>query len=199
MTYKVALTGGIASGKTAVSDMFAELGVTVIDADVIGREVVAKGSDALQAIAEHFGKEVLTESGELDRQKLRSKVFSDEQQRQWLNNLLHPLIRKEMKQRQQQAQSVYSISVIPLLYESGQYQDYDRVLTVDCPTAIQLERLMERDQSTLEQAKAILDKQATREQRLSIADDVIVNDSDLHSLKQSVITLDNQYRQLARN
>lgn len=199
MTYKVALTGGIASGKTAVSDMFAELGVTVIDADVIAREVVAKGSEALQAIAEHFGKEVLTESGELDRQKLRSKVFSDEQQRQWLNNLLHPLIRKKMKQRQQQAQSAYSISVIPLLYESGQYRDYDRVLTVDCPTAIQLERLMERDQSTLEQAKAILDKQATREQRLSIADDVIVNDSDLHSLKQSVITLDNQYRQLARN
>ncbi|WP_417446889.1 dephospho-CoA kinase [Kangiella sp.] len=199
MTYKVALTGGIASGKTAVSDMFAELGVTVIDADIIAREVVARGSEALQAITEHFGKEVLTETDELDREKLRSKVFSDELQRQWLNDLLHPLIRSEMKQRQAIAQSAYSISVIPLLYESGQYREYDRVLTVDCPTAIQLERLMERDQSTLEQAQAILDKQATREQRLSIADDVIVNDSDLHSLKQSVITLDNQYRQLARN
>lgn len=199
MTYKVALTGGIASGKTAVSDMFAELGVTVIDADIIAREVVAKGSKALRAIVDHYGKEVLTEMGELDRQKLRTRVFSDEQQRQWLNSLLHPLIRNEMKQLQELAQSAYSISVIPLLYESGQYRDYERVLTVDCPTAIQLERLMERDQSTLEQAQAILDKQATREQRLSIADDVIVNDSDLHSLKQSVIKLDNQYRQLARN
>ncbi len=199
MTYKVALTGGIASGKTAVSDMFAELGVTVIDADVIAREVVAKGSKALQVITEHFGKEVLTETGELDRQKLRSKVFSDDQQRLWLNNLLHPLIREEMKQRQELAQSAYSISVIPLLYESGQYRNYDRVLTVDCPAEIQLKRLMERDQSTLNQAQAILDKQATREQRLSIADDVIMNNSDLHSLKQSVIKLDNQYRQLARN
>lgn len=199
MTYKVALTGGIASGKTAVGDLFAQLGVTVIDADLIAREVVAKGSKALQAIVEHFGEDMLTDSGELDRQKLRTKVFSDEQQRQWLNNLLHPLIRNEIKQRQELAQSAYSISVIPLLYESGQYRNYDRVLTVDCPAAIQLKRLMERDQSTLEQAQAILDKQATREQRLSIADDVIVNDSDLHSLKQSVIKLDNQYRQSARN
>lgn len=199
MTYKVALTGGIASGKTAVSDMFAELGVAVIDADVIAREVVAKGSEALKAIVEHFGEQILTDSGALDRQKLRTKVFSNEQERLWLNNLLHPLIRAEMKRRQGVADSVYSISVIPLLFESGQRRDYDRVLVVDCSEAVQLERLMMRDQSTKEQAQAILDKQASRQQRLSIADDVIVNDSDLHSLKQSVITLDNQYRQLARN
>lgn len=199
MTYKVALTGGIASGKTAVSDMFAQLGVTVIDADLIAREVVAKGSGALQTIVEHFGDEVLTESAELDRQKLRTMVFSDEQQRLWLNNLLHPLIRKEINQRQQLSQSTYSVSVIPLLFESGQYQEYDRVLLVDCPAEMQLKRLMARDNSSKQQAQAILDKQAAREQRLSIADDVIVNDSDLHSLKQSVIKLDNQYRQLARN
>lgn len=199
MTFKVALTGGIASGKTAVSDMFAELGVAVIDADVIAREVVAKGSEALHAIVEHFGEQILTDSGALDRQKLRTKVFSNEQERLWLNNLLHPLIRAEMKRRQDVADSVYSISVIPLLFESGQYKDYDRVLVVDCPEDVQLERLMARDHSSKEQAQAILDKQASRQQRLSIADDVIVNDSDLHSLKQSVITLDNQYRQLARN
>lgn len=199
MTYKVALTGGIASGKTAVSDMFAELGVTVIDADVIAREVVAKGSEALHAIVEHFGVEVLTDTGELDRQKLRSVVFSNEQDRLWLNRLLHPLIRVEMNRRQELADSVYSITVIPLLYESGQYEDYDRVLVVDCLEDVQLERLMARDHSTREQAQAILDKQANRKQRLSIADDVLENDSDLHSLKQSVITLDKQYRQLARN
>ncbi|WP_018625376.1 dephospho-CoA kinase [Kangiella aquimarina] len=198
MTYKVALTGGIASGKTAVSDMFAEQGVTVIDADVIAREVVAKGSQALQALTEHFGRDVLTAQGELDRKKLRNKVFSNEQDRMWLNNLLHPLIRQEMKRRQELADSVYSISVIPLLYESGQCKDYDRVLVVDCAEDVQLERLMARDLSSREQAQAILDKQADRKQRLSIADDVIVNDSDLHSLRQSVITLDNQYRQLAR-
>lgn len=199
MTYKVALTGGIASGKTAVSDMFAELGVTVIDADVIAREVVAKGSEALHAIVEHFGVEVLTDTGELDRQKLRSVVFLNEQDRLWLNRLLHPLIRVEMNRRQELADSVYSITVIPLLYESGQYEDYDRVLVVDCLEDVQLERLMARDHSTREQAQAILDKQANRKQRLSIADDVLENDSDLHSLKQSVITLDKQYRQLARN
>lgn len=199
MTYKVALTGGIASGKTAVSDMFAELGVTVIDADVIAREVVAKGSEALKAIVEHFGEQILTDSGVLDREKLRNQVFSNEQERLWLNNLLHPLIRKEMKRRQDVADSLYSISVIPLLYESGQHHEYDRVLVIDCPVEVQLERLMARDHSTKAQAQAILDKQASREQRLSIADDVLNNDSDLHSLKQSVITLDNQYRQLARN
>ncbi|MBD3666578.1 MAG: dephospho-CoA kinase [Kangiella sp.] len=199
MTYKVALTGGIASGKTAVSDMFAELGVTVIDADVIAREVVAKDSEALHAIVEHFGVEVLTDTRELDRQKLRGVVFSNEQDRLWLNRLLHPLIRVEMNRRQVLADSVYSITVIPLLYESGQYEDYDRVLVVDCTEDVQLERLMARDHSTREQAQAILDKQANRKQRLSIADDVLENDSDLHSLKQSVITLDKQYRQLARN
>lgn len=199
MTFKVALTGGIASGKTAVSDMFAELGVTVIDADLIAREVVAKGSEALQAIVEHFGDMVLTKAGELDRQQLRNTVFASEQDRLWLNNLLHPLIRKEMKRRQQLADSVYSISVIPLLYETGQSKEYDRVLVVDCAEAVQLARLMARDQSTREQAQSILNKQASRKQRLAIADDVIVNDSDLHSLRQSVITLDNQYRQLARN
>lgn len=199
MTYKVALTGGIASGKTAISDMFAGLGVTVIDADVIAREVVAKGSEALQAIVEYFGDVVLKKSGELDRQQLRDTVFANEQDRLWLNNLLHPLIRNEMKRRQELADSVYSISVIPLLYESGQSKDYDRVLVVDCAEEVQLERLMARDHSTRQQAQSILDKQATRQQRLSIADDVIVNDSDLHSLKQSVITLDKQYRQLARN
>ncbi|MCW9028169.1 MAG: dephospho-CoA kinase [Kangiella sp.] len=199
MTYKVALTGGIASGKTAISDMFAELGVPIIDADIIAREVVAKGTEVLKTIVEHFGYEVLTETGELDRQKLRTIVFADEQSRQWLNSLLHPLIREEIKQRQHQAQFAYSISVIPLLFESGQYQEYDRVLVVDCPAEVQLKRLMERDNSSKQQAQAMLDKQATREQRLSIADDVIVNDSDLHSLKQSVIKLDNQYRQLARN
>jgi dephospho-CoA kinase len=199
MTYKVALTGGIASGKTAISDMFAELGVPIIDADIIAREVVAKGTEVLKTIVEHFGNEVLTETGELDRQKLRTIVFADEQSRQWLNSLLHPLIREEIKQRQHQAQFAYSISVIPLLFESGQYQEYDRVLVVDCPAEVQLKRLMERDNSSKQQAQAMLDKQATREQRLSIADDVIVNDSDLHSLKQSVIKLDNQYRQLARN
>lgn len=199
MTFKVALTGGIASGKTAVSDMFAELGVTVIDADIIAREVVAKGSEALQAIVEHFGDVVLTKAGELDRQQLRNTVFASEQDRLWLNNLLHPLIRKEMKRRQQLADSVYSISVIPLLYETGQSKEYDRVLVVDCAEEVQLERLMARDQSTREQAQSILNKQASRKQRLAIADDVIVNDSDLHSLRQSVITLDYQYRQLARN
>ncbi len=199
MSFKVALTGGIASGKTAISNFFSELNVTVIDADIVAREVVASGTSGLEAIKKYFGSEVIHSDGSLNRDLLRSIVFEDEQERQWLNNLLHPLIRKRIESLQNQSTSSYSLSVIPLLYESKQYQLYDRVLVVDVNEEQQITRLMARDNSSKAQALAILDSQASRAERLSIADDVIENSKDLHYLQHQVINLHNKYLSLAKN
>ncbi|WP_251357994.1 dephospho-CoA kinase [Kangiella sp. TOML190] len=201
MSFAVALTGGIASGKTAVSDAFARLGVTVIDADLVARQVVSKGSYGLAQIKDYFGSQVINKDGSLNRKLLRSIVFEDETERQWLNQLLHPLIRQEMVQQRQQAQSAYSISVIPLLFETAfetdQAKTFDRILVIDCPAEVQLQRLMARDQTNQTQAKAILASQASREQRLSIADDVIDNSKDLQYLEHQVIKLHKHYVMLA--
>ncbi|NVK21022.1 MAG: dephospho-CoA kinase [Kangiellaceae bacterium] len=199
MTLHIALTGGIASGKTAVSNMFSELGITVVDADIVARQVVEPGSTGLKAIRDYFGSSVINSDGTLDRPLLRSIVFEDELERQWLNNLLHPLIREQMALQRAQATSDYSISAIPLLFETQQSSHYDRILVVDCLPSTQIARLMARDNISEEQARNMLKSQATREQRLSIADDIIVNDSDLQSLQQQVIKLDKQYRQLAKS
>ncbi len=197
MSFAVALTGGIASGKTAVSDAFAKLGVTIIDADIVARQVVAKGSEGLAKIKDYFGSEVIQADGSLDRKLLRSIVFEDESERQWLNNLLHPLIRQSMAKQRAQAQSAYSISVIPLffetVFETEHAENFDRVLVIDCPKAVQLERLMARDNSSLAQAEAILASQASREQRRSIADDIIDNSKDLQYMEHQVIKLHKQY------
>lgn len=198
MTFKVVLTGGIASGKTAVSDQFSELGINVIDADLIARDVVAPNTPGLKAIHGYFGSEVINSDGTLNRKLLRSIVFEDETEREWLNNLLHPLIRERMGELQRESTSDYSLSVIPLLFESKQWQNYDRVLMVDCPRDKQIERLIQRDNSSKEQVEAILSSQASREQRLSIADDIIENTKDLQYLEQQVIKLHNLYLKLTK-
>lgn len=199
MSFKVVLTGGIASGKTTVSDKFSELGITVIDADIISREVVAVGTEGLKSIKAYFGSQVINSDGSLNRELLRSIVFEDKQEREWLNNLLHPLIRERMQQLQNESTSEYSLSVIPLLFESKQSKHYDRVLVVDCPKAKQLQRLILRDNSSQEQAEAILNSQATREERLSIANDIIENTKDLQYLEEQVIKLHKHYLNLARS
>lgn len=205
MTLHVVLTGGIASGKSAVSHCFEEMGITIVDADLIAREVVAVGSVGLSEIVEHFGASVLLDDGSLDRRKLRNIVFDDDEKRQWLNQLLHPMIRCRMSELRQLAESRgedYTISVIPLYFETihgtQEAEHYQRVLVVDVDEQVQLQRLMQRDNSTLEQANSLLSSQASRQQRLSVADDVINNNSDLQSLKQQVIKLDNHYHALAR-
>ena len=205
MTLHVVLTGGIASGKSAVSHCFEEMGITIVDADLIAREVVAVGSVGLSEIVEHFGASVLLDDGSLDRRKLRNIVFDDDEKRQWLNQLLHPMIRCRMSELRQLAENRgedYTISVIPLYFETihgtQEAEHYHRVLVVDVDEQVQLQRLMQRDNSTLEQANSLLSSQASRQQRLSIADDVINNNSDLQSLKQQVIKLDNHYHALAR-
>ncbi|BFN27273.1 dephospho-CoA kinase [Pseudomonas sp. SCT] len=187
------LTGGIGSGKTAVADRFASLGVHVVDADQAARWVVEPGRPALQQIVERFGGEVLLRSGELDRAGLRQKVFVDPAERQWLEKLLHPLIRTEVARHLALAESPYAIMVSPLLVESGQYRQVGRVLVVDVPEVLQIARTTARDQASEEQVRAILKAQVQREERLKHADDVLVNDRDLSWLGAEVERLHRFY------
>ena len=187
------LTGGIGSGKSAAAEHFAALGVHVVDADHAARWVVEPGRPALAKIAEHFGDAVLQADGQLDRSALRNLIFSDPELRRWLEALLHPLIREEIALNLAQAKSPYAILVSPLLIESGQYATTQRVLVIDAPQALQIERTLLRDNTSEQQVQAILKAQASREERLSHADDILVNDSDLKTLQTEVERLHHFY------
>jgi len=194
---KIALTGGIASGKTAVAEMFAAEGVPVLDTDQIARDVVEPGTPALAKIVAEFGTEVLEPSGRLDRGRMRELVFADPDKRKRLEAITHPAIREELARRATAAGGLYQIHVIPLLIESGRADQYDRVLVVDAPEPDQVRRLQQRDGTSREGADRILAAQATREQRLSAADDVIVNTGTLDDLRRFVKTLHENYELLA--
>ena len=191
--YRVGLTGGIACGKSTVANLFAALGASIVDTDLLAREVVAPGSPLLPQIAAHFGAEVLQKDGSLDRAALRSRVFANPAERQWLEQLTHPAIRALTDQRCDSATGSYVIVAIPLLVETRGAERFDRVLVVDCDPALQLARLQARDGTTREQAARMLAAQATREQRLAVADDVIRNDGDIASLRDQVEKLHRQY------
>ena len=193
----IALTGGIASGKSAVANIFMKLGVPAIDTDVIAREVVAPGSPALARIAAEFGSEILDAEGKLDRSKMRERVFSNPTDRERLEAITHPAIRAELARQSAAADGPYQVHVIPLLVEKGRTNDYDRVLVVDCPEKDQLRRLMSRDRDSEQQARQILSSQASREQRLAVADDVIVNTGTLEDLEAFVQTLHRNYLLIA--
>jgi dephospho-CoA kinase len=195
--FRVALTGGIASGKSTVASLFAELGVPVIDTDVIAREVVEPGQPALAAVVAAFGPEVLGSDGRLDRRRLRERIFADAGARERLNAILHPAIRAEMERQSQAAGGDYQLLVIPLLTEGGRRDHVDRVLLVDVPEALQVERLMMRDGVTREQAQASLNAQATRAERLAMADDVLRNSGQPDELRDRVAELHGKYRALA--
>lgn len=187
------LTGGIGSGKSAAAEHFVALGVHVVDADHAARWVVEPGRTALKKIAEHFGADVLQADGQLDRGALRTLIFADPQQRLWLEALLHPLIRDEIAQNLAQATSPYAILVSPLLVESGQHATTQRVLVIDAPQALQIQRTLLRDNTSEDQVRAILKAQASREERLRHADDVLVNDNDLKALQTEVERLHHYY------
>lgn len=187
------LTGGIGSGKSAAAEHFTRLGVHLVDADHAARWVVEPGRPALARIAEHFGPQVLQADGQLDRGALRQLIFQDEQQRRWLESLLHPLIGEEIRSYLARAESPYAILVSPLLIESGQHQMTQRVLVVDVPEHLQLQRTMARDQASEEQIKAILSAQATRDERLRHAHDVLQNDRDPAWLRSEVERLHHFY------
>jgi len=195
--FRVALTGGIASGKSTVADLFAALGVPVIDTDVIAREVVEPGQPALAAVLKAFGSEVLGSDGRLDRRRLRERIFADAGARARLNAILHPAIRAEMERQSQAADGDYQVLVIPLLTEGGRRDHVDRVLLVDVPEALQVERLMMRDGVSREQAVASLNAQATRAARLAMADDVLRNSGQPDELRDRVAELHGKYSALA--
>jgi len=187
------LTGGIGSGKSAAAQCFVDLGVHLVDADNAARWVVEPGRPALAQIAAHFGAGVLQADGTLNRSALRELIFKDPQQRVWLEGLLHPLIREEIRQYLARAESAYAILVSPLLLETSQHQMVQRVLVIDVPESVQIERTVLRDRTNEEQVRAIIKAQASREERLSRADDVIVNDRDPAWLKSEVERLHHFY------
>jgi dephospho-CoA kinase len=198
MPLVVAVTGGIGSGKTVVAEAFAGLGVEVIDTDQLAHQLTAPGEPALREIARQFGAEVLSSAGGLDRAQLRKKVFADPDARRRLEALLHPLIRQGVDRLLKQARGPYVILVVPLLVETGGYSDVvDRVLVVDCPEETQIARAMRRSGLSRDEVEAILRAQATREQRLAGADDVLSNAGDLDNLRRGVERLHREYLALA--
>ncbi|WP_312687297.1 dephospho-CoA kinase [Kosakonia sp.] len=193
MGYTVALTGGIGSGKSTVADAFAALGVDVVDADIIARQVVEPGSPALRAIARHFGTEMILADGSLNRRLLRERIFASPADKTWLNGLLHPLIHQLTQQQIAQASSPYVLWVVPLLVENQLYHKADRVLVIDVSEETQISRTMQRDGVSREHAENILAAQATREARLAVADDVIDNNGAPDAIASDVARLHAAY------
>lgn len=191
--YRVALTGGIASGKSTVANLFADLGITIVDTDLLAREVVAPGTELLAEIAAHFGADILGTDGSLDRRKLRERVFADAGERRWLEERTHPAIRVLTDARSAAAPGPYCLVAIPLLVETLGADRFDRVLVVDCEPELQIARLMARDGLTREAAAKMLQAQASREARLAVADDVIRNDGDIAALGAEVARLHREY------
>ena len=195
---RIGLTGGVASGKSTVAEMFAELGVPVVDTDVIAREVVEPGTPALDEIRETFGDEVIAADGSLDRTAMRGIVFADDAAREALEAIVHPRIRAETIAQATAAGGEYQLIVVPLLVESPLRSFVDRVLVVDCSEETQVRRLLQRDAGSEDQARRMLAAQASREARLAIADDVIGNEGDLGDTRRQVLQLHENYLEAAR-
>jgi len=194
---KIGLTGGIGSGKSTVSRLFENLGVPIIDADIIARQLVEPGQPALTKLAETFGEAILEADGSLNRAELRKRAFSNPEIKRQLDEIMHPMVYKEIELAVAQSQSAYCIIVIPLLLETGKSHIVDRVLVVDCLPEIQLERVLDRDNINEEQAKAIIDSQINRDQRLACANDIIDNSKPWGNLAEQVKNLHNSYLLLA--
>ena len=198
--YVIGLTGGIASGKSAVSERFEALGIVVADADAAAREAVAIGSDGLADVVDMFGAGVLAADGSLDRPAMRRRVFADPDARKRLEGIVHPHVRELLHAACARAGSPYAIAAVPLLAEGGGRRAYpwlQRILVVDVPEAVQLQRLLQRDGIDELLARRMIEVQATRRQRLAIADDILANDGPLDALDERVAALDRLYRNLA--
>lgn len=192
--FALGLTGGIGSGKTTIANILGELGAALIDTDVIAHQLTVPGGLAIPAILAQFGYELLTADGAMDRPAMRELVFSDPAQKHKLENILHPLIRQETEQAVSTATGSYLIFVVPLLVESGKWKSrVDRVLVVDCDEETQIQRVMSRNSLNREQVQAIMHNQASRQQRLAAADDVIINQGPLENIRAQVVQLHHQY------
>lgn len=194
----IGLTGGIGCGKSTVANLFAEHGITVIDSDQLSRDITQPGTPALKKIIHRFGNTIIHHDGKLNRAALRKIIFSNEEDRIWLEQLLHPLIRKEMQSRIMHAPSPYSIIVVPLLFETKRNPLINRVLVIDTPVEEQIRRALVRDNSTIEDVAAILKTQVSRETRLAKADDIIYNHGLFEELSPQVNKLHQFYLTLSK-
>lgn len=197
MSFKIGLTGGVASGKTSVSDRFAELGIEVIDADVIARDLLKPDTGCYQQVVNEFGKQVLLDSSEINRSWLREHIFSDPEAKTALEAIIHPAVRQALLAGSENVASPYCVMSVPLLIEAEMQSLVDRIVVVDVPPELQLERLIQRDRIAPKHAQAMLDAQASREQRLAFADDVIDNSQSLDELDQQIEKLHQHYLKLA--
>jgi dephospho-CoA kinase len=194
----IALSGGIASGKTYVSNKFSSLGVDIIDTDIIAHEMVLPGRSALEEITDNFGKSVLQKDGALNRKLMRKIVFEDSKKRLILESILHPKIQNEVKNKISSLNGPYQIIVVPLLTKSPILKQVNRILIIDCDEKKQLKRLIKRDGISTKLASQIMSSQSDRKERLSIADDIILNDDDFYSLDTQIINLHRCYLDLSK-
>lgn len=199
MTFKVGLTGGVASGKSTVSDLFQRLGVTVIDADVIARSLLDTGTSCYRQVIAHFGTEVLQHNGEINRAWLRSLIFSDSTAKQALENIIHPEVRSQMLVAADNCKTPYCLLSVPLLIEAQMLDLVDRILVVDVDEKTQLSRLLTRDGINISEARNMLENQCQRADRLSVADDIIDNSQSVSTLMPQVEQLHQRYLGLAQN
>ena len=193
----VGLTGGIGSGKSAAGNEFFKLGITVIDADSVAKDAASKNSKAYINIVDHFGSNILNNLKEIDRKILRDIIFSDPSQKDILESFLHPVIRENITSQILSSKSQYTIIMVPLIFETNSMNQYQRILVVDCDEEIQISRAAKRDNSSKEDIKKILNSQASREERLSIANEVILNNSSIKSLQMEVLRVHQIYMDLS--
>ena len=198
-TLIIGLTGGIGSGKSEACKRFAERGITIVDADIVAREVVEPGRAALTQICTHFGPGIIDNKGQLNLSKLRTIIFSNPAEKQWLESLLHPLINAEIRHQLANATSAYAMLASPLLLETAQFRLVDRVLVIDTSEQLQLERASHRDRNNEEQIKAIMQTQLSRQERCARANDIIQNHGDIHELDAQVEKLHQLYLELAQS
>lgn len=192
----IGLTGGIGSGKSAAGNEFSKLGITVIDADLVAKEAASKNSTAYKNIVDHFGNDILDDFENIDRKKLRDIIFSKPSQKEILESFLHPVIKENITNQILSSKSDYTIIMVPLIFETNSMNQYQRILVVDCDEELQISRAIKRDNSNKEDIQKILNSQASREERLSIADEVILNNSSIEFLKQEVLKVHKIYMDL---
>lgn len=193
----VGLTGGIGSGKSAAANFFQNEGITVIDADDLSREVIEEGTPGFASIVEYFGSKIIDSDGSINREHLRKEVFDDDKKKKLLESIIHPLVRELMVKKIAASKSPYSIVMVPLIFETNSMSNYNRILVIDCDPKIQLERAMLRDNNSKAQIKKIMDSQCSREERISIANDIIPNNDSLENLKIRSIAMHKFYLSLS--